>query len=131
MGSPKPPRKPVVAGLTASIDSIAGLDISLKKNPTMWFWRRPNVNCNLLLTETTHDEIIIHKEVLTLLKEDLTLVIRPSLIVILIEDKLLKKSLSTGQVFGSEGLAINIAVYDENVDVEFLPLYCKCRIQLN
>ena len=35
----------------------------------MWFWRRPNVNCNLLLTETTHDEIILHKEVLTLLKQ--------------------------------------------------------------
>ena len=38
---------------------------------------------------------------------------------------ILKKSLSTGQVFGSEGLAINIAVYEENVDVEFLPLYCN------
>ena len=38
---------------------------------------------------------------------------------------ILKKSLSKGQVFGSEGLAINIAVYVENVDVEFLPLYCN------
>ena len=38
---------------------------------------------------------------------------------------LLKKSLSSGKVFGSEGLAMNIAVYDSNVDVEFLPLYCN------
>ena len=38
---------------------------------------------------------------------------------------LLKKALSSGKVFGSEGLAINIAVYDSNVDVEFLPLYCN------
>ena len=36
-----------------------------------------------------------------------------------------KKALSSGKVFGSEGLAINIAVYDKNVDVEFLPLYCN------
>ncbi len=39
--------------------------------------------------------------------------------------KILKKALSSGQIFGSEGLAINIAVYDENVDVEFLPLNCN------
>ena len=38
---------------------------------------------------------------------------------------LLKKALSSGKVFGSEGLAMNIAVYDLNVDVEFLPLYCN------
>ena len=38
---------------------------------------------------------------------------------------LLKKALSSGKVFGSEGLAINIAVYDSNVNVEFLPLYCN------
>ena len=38
---------------------------------------------------------------------------------------ILKKSLSAGQIFGSEGLAINIAVYQENVEVEFLPLYCN------
>ncbi len=38
---------------------------------------------------------------------------------------LLKKALSSGKVFGSEGLAMNIAVYDSNVDVEFLPLYCN------
>ena len=38
---------------------------------------------------------------------------------------ILKKALSSGKVFGSEGLAMNIAVYDKNVDVEFLPLYCN------
>ena len=36
-----------------------------------------------------------------------------------------KKSFSIRKNFGSEGLAINIAVYDKNVDVEFLPLYCN------
>ena len=39
--------------------------------------------------------------------------------------EILKKALGSGQIFGSEGLAINIAVYDKNVDVEFLPLYCN------
>ena len=39
--------------------------------------------------------------------------------------ELLKKSLSNGKIFGSEGLAINIAVYENNIDVEFLPLYCN------
>ena len=39
--------------------------------------------------------------------------------------KILRKALSAGKVFGSEGLAINLAVYDQNVDVEFLPLYCN------
>ena len=39
--------------------------------------------------------------------------------------EILKKALMSGQVFGSEGLAINIAVYEKNVDVEFLPLYCN------
>ena len=38
---------------------------------------------------------------------------------------ILKKSLSSGKVFGSEGLAMNIAVYEEKADVEFLPLYCN------
>ena len=37
----------------------------------------------------------------------------------------LKKTLSKGKVFGSEGLAINIAVYHDNVPVEFLPLKCN------
>ena len=36
-----------------------------------------------------------------------------------------KKTLSKGKIFGSEGLAINIAVYHDNVDVEFLPLKCN------
>tara|TARA_A100001011_G_C14294203_1_gene837632 strand:- start:1353 stop:2264 length:912 start_codon:yes stop_codon:yes gene_type:complete len=39
--------------------------------------------------------------------------------------KNLKKTLSKGKVFGSEGLAINIAVYHDNIDVEFLPLKCN------
>jgi len=38
---------------------------------------------------------------------------------------LLKKALLSGGIFGSEGLAINIAVYDKNADVEFLPLTCN------
>ena len=39
--------------------------------------------------------------------------------------KNLKQTLSKGKIFGSEGLAINIAVYHDNVDVEFLPLRCN------
>ena len=39
--------------------------------------------------------------------------------------KNLKQTLSAGQIFGSEGLAINIAVYHDNADVEFLPLKCN------
>ncbi len=39
--------------------------------------------------------------------------------------EILKKSLSSGKVFGSEGLAINIAVYHNDVPTEFLPLYCN------
>ena len=39
--------------------------------------------------------------------------------------KNLKKTLSKGKIFGSEGLAINIAVYHDNIDVEFLPLKCN------
>ena len=36
IGRPIPPKKPVVAGLTDSIDSIAGADINLKRiNPTI------------------------------------------------------------------------------------------------
>jgi len=37
----------------------------------------------------------------------------------------LKKTLSKGKIFGSEGLAINLAVYVDNVSVEFLPLNCN------
>ena len=36
--------------------------------------------------------------------------------------KNLKKTLSKGRVFGSEGLAINMSVYLDNVPTEFLPL---------
>ena len=39
--------------------------------------------------------------------------------------EILKKALSSGGIFGSEGLAINIAVYDKNAEVEFLPLTCN------
>jgi len=37
----------------------------------------------------------------------------------------LKKTLSKGKVFGSEGLAINLSVYVDNVETEFLPLNCN------
>jgi hypothetical protein len=36
--------------------------------------------------------------------------------------KNLKKTLSKGKIFGSEGLAINLSVYVDNVPTEFLPL---------
>ena len=38
---------------------------------------------------------------------------------------ILTKALSKGRIFGSEGLAINIAVYDKNMPAEFLPLSCN------
>jgi hypothetical protein len=37
----------------------------------------------------------------------------------------LKKTLSKGKIFGSEGLAINLSVYVDNVHTEFLPLNCN------
>ena len=37
----------------------------------------------------------------------------------------LKKTLSKGKIFGSEGLAINLSVYVDNVPTEFLPLNCN------
>ncbi len=37
----------------------------------------------------------------------------------------LKESLKAGQIFGSEGLAINMSVYIDNVDTEFLPISCN------
>ena len=37
----------------------------------------------------------------------------------------LTKTLSSGQVFGSEGLAINMSVYIDEIDTEFLPLNCN------
>ena len=39
--------------------------------------------------------------------------------------KNLEIALSSGKIFGSEGLAINISVYIENVETEFLPLNCN------
>ena len=37
----------------------------------------------------------------------------------------LKETLKSGGIFGSEGLAINMSVYIDNVDTEFLPLNCN------
>jgi len=39
--------------------------------------------------------------------------------------KNLQKSLAKGKIFGSEGLAINLSVYVDNVPTEFLPLNCN------
>ena len=33
--------------------------------------------------------------------------------------------MSSGQIFGSEGLAINISVYIDDVETEFLPINCN------
>jgi hypothetical protein len=46
----------------------AAIDVSREQTPTMWYWRgNPNTNCNLLLSEPTHDRLIRHPEVLALL----------------------------------------------------------------
>ncbi len=37
----------------------------------------------------------------------------------------LAKTLKAGNIFGSEGLAINMSVYIDNLDTEFLPLNCN------
>ncbi len=37
----------------------------------------------------------------------------------------LQKTLKSGQIFGSEGLAINMSVYIDNIETEFLPLNCN------
>ena len=37
----------------------------------------------------------------------------------------LKKTLRSGNIFGSEGLAINMSVYIDNLETEFLPLNCN------
>ena len=37
----------------------------------------------------------------------------------------LKITLNSGKIFGSEGLAINMSVYIDEVDTEFLPLNCN------
>ena len=39
--------------------------------------------------------------------------------------KNLEKALKAGNIFGSEGLAMNISVYVDDVSVEFLPLICN------
>ena len=39
--------------------------------------------------------------------------------------KNLSKTLRSGKIFGSEGLAINMSVYIDNVETEFLPLNCN------
>ncbi len=39
--------------------------------------------------------------------------------------KNLKKTLAKGRVFGSEGLAINMSVYIDDLETEFLPLNCN------
>ena len=37
----------------------------------------------------------------------------------------LKETLKSGNIFGSEGLAINMSVYIDNLETEFLPLNCN------
>jgi len=37
----------------------------------------------------------------------------------------LEKTLKSGNIFGSEGLAINMSVYIDNLETEFLPLNCN------
>ena len=37
----------------------------------------------------------------------------------------LSETLKSGNIFGSEGLAINISVYIDNIETEFLPLNCN------
>ncbi len=39
--------------------------------------------------------------------------------------KNLKQTLDAGQIFGSEGLAINMSVYLDEIDTEFLPINCN------
>lgn len=44
------------------------IDGSREQTPTMWYWRgSPNINCNLLLSEPTHDRVIRHPAVLAVL----------------------------------------------------------------
>ena len=37
----------------------------------------------------------------------------------------LKQTLKAGNIFGSEGLAINMSVYIDDIETEFLPLNCN------
>ncbi len=39
--------------------------------------------------------------------------------------KNLKKALSSGEIWGSEQIAMNITIYSDNLDVEILPAYCN------
>ena len=39
--------------------------------------------------------------------------------------KNLNTTLKSGRIFGSEGLAINMSVYIDNTETEFLPLNCN------
>jgi len=39
--------------------------------------------------------------------------------------KNLEQTLKSGKIFGSEGLAINMSVYIDNIETEFLPLNCN------
>ncbi|MBD1154863.1 glycosyl transferase, partial [Pelagibacterales bacterium SAG-MED21] len=39
--------------------------------------------------------------------------------------KNLEQTLKSGNIFGSEGLAINMSVYIDNLETEFLPLNCN------
>tara|TARA_Y100000590_G_scaffold134767_1_gene154176 strand:- start:3455 stop:4369 length:915 start_codon:yes stop_codon:yes gene_type:complete len=39
--------------------------------------------------------------------------------------EILTKALKSGGIFGSEGLAMNIAIYDRDAEVEFLPISCN------
>ena len=39
--------------------------------------------------------------------------------------KNLEKALGSGKIFGSEGLAINMSVYIDNTETEFLPINCN------
>ena len=39
--------------------------------------------------------------------------------------KNLKKALSSGKIWGSEQIAMNISIYSDNLDVEILPAYCN------
>ena len=36
-----------------------------------------------------------------------------------------RQTLKSGKIFGSEGLAMNISVYIDNIETEFLPLNCN------
>ena len=39
--------------------------------------------------------------------------------------KNLKKALSSGKIWGSEQIAMNITIYSDKLDVEILPAYCN------